>query len=255
MDFVDLHTHLLPGVDDGVRDLHEALAELREAARLGIAAVACTPHTRLFEGRDLAALLEERRRVHEQLVRAAEAEGGLPAIGLGAEVLLLDEDLRLDAAGLRINGGPYALVELLFRRRGFDGLRGVFGAVLDAGHRPILAHVERYVALRDDDLLDGWRAGGLLVQVNASSLVGEHGPDVRARGIHLVTSGRADLVASDVHGPHMRRNSLGAAAEVVARAAGQETVRRLFAETPRAIFEGMDVRPGPAGQVSSKAGT
>jgi protein-tyrosine phosphatase len=242
---VDLHTHLLPAVDDGVRTLDEALAELREASRLGIEAVVCTPHTRLYETGDLAALLDERRRVHERLVAAAEAEGGLPRIGLGAEVLLLEPGVPLDLPGMRINAGPYALVEFLFHREGFDDAGPLFGDLLDAGHRPVLAHAERYVWLRGDEALDGWRETGVLVQVNASSLVGEHGPEIRARAVHLVTSGRADVVASDVHGPHMRRNSLGAAAGIVRELAGEAAVRRLFSETPLAVFEGRDVRAEP----------
>jgi protein-tyrosine phosphatase len=231
-------------VDDGVRSLDEALAELREAARLGIVAVACTPHVWLRETGDLAALLDERRRIHERLVEAAEAEGGLPRIGLGAEVLILDRPVPLGPPGMRINAGPYALVELPFHRGGFDDLRDVFRRVIDAGVRPVLAHVERYASLRDDERLDRWREDGLLAQVNASSLVGEHGPEIRSRAFHLVASGRADVVASDVHGPHMRRNSLADAAVIVEGLAGEDAVRRLFVETPRAIFEGREVRPG-----------
>jgi protein-tyrosine phosphatase len=230
-------------VDDGVRTLDEALAELREAARLGVGAVACTPHVWLREAGDLAALLDERRRIHERLVEAAEAEGGLPRIGLGAEVLLLDRPVPLGLPGMRINAGPYALVELPFHRRGFDDLRDVFRSVIDAGVRPLLAHVERYLSLRDDERLERWREDGLLAQVNASSLVGEHGAEIRSRAFHLVASGLADVVASDVHGPHMRRNSLARAAEIVRGLAGEDTVRRLFVETPGAIFEGLEVRP------------
>lgn len=235
---VDLHTHLLPGVDDGVRDLVEALEQLREARDQGVEAVACTPHTRPWEMPDLGTVLAERRRIHERLVAAAEAEGDLPRIGLGAEVLVLDEEVSLADPGMRINGTAYALTEVLFGLRDFSGVRGIFLRLLERGHRPILAHVERYVNLGGYDLLDRWREDGVLTQVNASSLVGEHGEPVRRRAFDLLDTGRVDLVASDVHGPHMRLNYLAEAHALVLERAGSETARRLFVEVPRAIFEG-----------------
>ena len=235
---MDLHTHLLPGVDDGVRTLAEALEQLREARAQGVEALACTPHTRIWETADLAALLAQRRGVYDRLVAAAAAEGDLPRIGLGAEVLILDGAIPFDLSGMRINDTPYALVEVLFGLMDFSDLRRIFRRLVGRGVQPILAHVERYPRLTGYEPLDQWRDDGVLVQVNASSLVGEHGEGIRRRGMDLVETGRADLVASDVHGPHMRLNRLGEAHALVSDSAGEEVARRLFSEVPAAIFEG-----------------
>ena len=234
---VDLHTHLLPGVDDGVRTLDEALAQLRAARDQGITALACTPHTHPVPPGRLEPLLAERRGVHERVVAAAEAEGGLPQIGLGAEVLIIDENVSLDPPGMRINGGMYALVEVPFGLQDFSWVREVFLRLLDRGHVPVLAHVERYARLLGYDPLDIWRGDGVLAQVNASSLVGEHGEEIRRRALDLIDTGRADLVASDVHGDHMRRNHLAPAHELVLERADPHLARSLFVDVPRAIFE------------------
>lgn len=249
---VDLHTHLLPGVDDGVRSVDEALEQLRDAARQGVVALACTPHTRVREGRDLLGLLDERRRVHDQLLEAVMREPGLPQVGLGAEVLLIDDpELSLAPPGMRINDTPYALVEVLFGLPEFATLLDLFRRHLDAGHRLILAHAERYVNLRRDDLIDRWHEEGVLIQVNASSIVGEHGEEIRRRALALIEAGRADLVASDVHGEHMRISHLARSLRIVRERAGEAEARRLFAEVPAAIFEGAPIPArAPARNVS-----
>jgi protein-tyrosine phosphatase len=244
---VDLHTHLLPGVDDGVRNLAEALDQLRVARDQGVDAVVCTPHVRPWPPVDRGALLADRRRIHERLTAAAEKRGDLPEIGLGSEVLILDGEVSLDAPGLRINGTAYALVEILFGLSDFTGLRELFRELLDRGYRPILAHVERYGHLNArDEQLAGWQEDGVLTQVNASSLAGEHGPEVRSRALALLAQRRIDVVASDVHGPHLRLNHIGQAFDVILERAGPETARRLFVENARAIFEGREIGRPPA---------
>ncbi len=236
---VDLHTHLLPGVDDGVRTLAEALEELRKARLQGIAAIVCTPHIRPHSSVDCRQLLDGRRQIHEMLLEAATAEGGLPEIGLGSEVLIDDAAPELDHPGLRLNGTPYALVEVGFLRERFDALQNIFRELLDRQWRPILAHVERYPHLRRcEELLDAWREDGVLAQVNASSLAGVHGPAISDRAWDLVARGLADLVASDVHGPHLRLNHMGEAWSLVVARAGIETARRLFVATPSAVYHG-----------------
>jgi protein-tyrosine phosphatase len=236
---VDLHTHLLPGVDDGVRDLTEALDQIREAGRQGIVRLVCTPHMRAEPGSERSRVLADWRRVHETLLAALELEGGLPEVGLGAEVLIREARVGLDDPGLRLNGTPYALVEVEFWRERFDDLRPVFLGELDRGFRPVLAHVERYTRLpASDHWLARWREDGVLAQVNASSLAGLHGQAVRERAWSLLEGGLVDLVASDVHGPHLRLNHMAEAWTLVAARAGAETARRLFEETPQAIYSG-----------------
>jgi protein-tyrosine phosphatase len=239
---IDLHTHLLPGVDDGVRTLAEAIEELREAGQQGVAAVVCTPHVHPHPSVDLRQLLDARRRIHEKLLETAAAAGGLPEIGLGSEVLIGDVTPDLDDPGLRLNGTPYVLVEVGFLRDRFDVLRPVFQELLDREWRPVLAHVERYAYLRpSDEHLDAWREDGVLAQVNASSLAGAHGRAVGDRAWEIIERGSADLVASDVHGPHMRPNHMSKAWNLVVERAGLEIAEKLFVTTPSAVYQGRRV--------------
>lgn len=245
--FVDLHTHLLPGVDDGVRNVREALEQLREASRQGVRALVCTPHTRPAVGGQLRALLDERRRVYDRLLEAVEKtaeaeEGRLPEVGLGAEVLVLEPGVSFDRPEMRLNGTAYALVEVLFGLEDFGGVRAIFLRMLERDYRPVLAHVERYPYLAGyDDLLDRWREDGVLAQLNASSLVGEHGERIWHRALKLLDMGRIDLVASDVHGAHMRLNHLAEAHALVRARLGDAVARRLFVEVPGAVYEGAEV--------------
>jgi protein-tyrosine phosphatase len=241
---VDLHTHLLPGVDDGVRDMAEALDQLRDAAAQGIEALVCTPHMHPASREQRDRLLAERQRIFERLVETAQVEGGLPELGLGSEVLVLDQSVSFEHPGLRLNGTAYALLEVLFWREDFSDLRELFQDLLDEGYRPVLAHVERYAHLpRQGDLLALWREDGVLAQVNASSFAGHHGEGVRERAWRLLEAGDVDLIASDVHGVHMRLNYMAEAYASVSEGAGEEAARRLFSDVPRAIFEGAPALP------------
>lgn len=223
---VDLHFHLLPGVDDGPATMEHSLALARAAVRDGTATVVATPHVRgdfHTEVDDLPARVREVRAAlaaeaiplrilcgaelgHDMVARLTESELQTVAIGPpGARWLLLESPFAIDPAF------HDAADEL--RERGF----GV-----------VLAHPERSVAVLADDGAGLRREveRGAVLQVNASSLTGEHGPTARAAAKLLVHAGMAGALASDAHslarGPALERG-LGA----VVRAGVPEPVARL----------------------------
>jgi protein-tyrosine phosphatase len=240
---IDLHTHILPGIDDGVATLEASVELARSAAAAGVVAIAATPHVR----EDFPTTAD---RMEEALsdVRAAVEGAGLPTRILpGGEVsveyldLLAVDELR--RFGLGGNPGyllvetPYFGVPLDLEER-LRGLRAL-------GVTPVLAHPERSVGMRGRrDLLPRIVAAGALVQVTAGSLAGVHGRDVRKAALALVDSGLAHCVASDAHGPEIGRPHL----DVVASAVGSKPVAEwLTREVPASILAGEPIPARPRG--------
>ncbi len=198
----DLHSHVMPGVDDGARDLDEALAALRTLAADGIVRVVATPHFR-------ASLLERPSREAEKLIRfdaayarlreAAAAEGLEIGIERGCEFKLDAPVVDLSDTRLRLAGTRYALVEFgSFQLPPFAGNQ--LAAVHEAGWLPVLAHPERYAGVTGAwDRVEEWVREGTLLQVNARSLLGWYGAEPQIAACELLRLGWVSCLASDYH--------------------------------------------------------
>ena len=194
--FVDIHSHVVPSGDDGVASEEEGLALCREAASRGTAVLFGTPH--VWPHQPLTREREERIRSAHRAMAAVAREMGLD-LRLGFELTpapsLLDEDLHR----YRLGDLPAVLMELPF-----TGPLGVAERVAEeiegAGLTPILGHPERAEAAEEDPRrLREYGERGWLLQVNATSLLGYHGPDEYDLGWRLVEDGLAHLVGSDGH--------------------------------------------------------
>lgn len=199
---VDLHSHVLPGVDDGAQDIDEAVAALRALEEEGVGTVAATPHFR-------ASILERPGHEGDTLRRFDEAWerllGARDDAGLGIEVTRGCE-FRLDAPGvdlsdarLRLGGTRYALVEFAsFQLPAFAGNQ--LERVREGGWMPLLAHPERYAGVESAlDEVERWLSEGVLLQVNARSLTGTYGPEAERVARELLRRGWACCLASDYH--------------------------------------------------------
>jgi protein-tyrosine phosphatase len=240
----DLHTHVLPAVDDGAPDLASAVATLEALAADGVTAVCATPHLRASDG----ATGERRRRADEawaELAAALSARARAVELARGFEILL---DAPLDGLrdpGLRLNGSRYVLVEWV----GFqipDDSADRLRAIAEAGYVPVVAHAERYFGYRGRyDVVAAWRKAGALVQVNSGSLLGEHGEGPQRQAEALFAQGGVDLLASDTHARPGRSPSVRAAYDHLrARGAG-EHAELLCAVNPRRILEDAPTLPVP----------
>ncbi|NLG69821.1 MAG: hypothetical protein GX496_09750 [Firmicutes bacterium] len=202
--FVDIHHHLLPGLDDGPRDWGQALELAREAARAGIRTVVATPHVR--PGRPgpptRAAVVE---RVDELRSRLA-SEGVELEVLPGAEVYPVPDLPRWLAgeggASWELGQGSqvrYLLLDLPFDRLPPNFDRLIFEVAL-AGVTPVIAHPERNRQLAErPQLLAPLVEQGAVVQVTAGSLVGGFGREAQQAGLWLVRRGLARVVATDAH--------------------------------------------------------
>jgi protein-tyrosine phosphatase len=248
VDIVCLHNHLMPGVDDGAEsagDAEDALVAMRDQ---GVGLVVATPH---IDGSITTrpAALRERLEVVDRGWRELRAIGGVPEvrIGRGAEILLDSPRIDLDDPRLRLAGGPAVLVEMVWT--GFPpGVDELLYHLRMDGFLPVLAHPERYRELqgpRGAERLSRWRDWGVVLQVNASSLVGDHGRQVRKVAWSLLAAGRAQLVCSDHHPRPGRLPALRDAFDRVASRGGDQAARTLFDTNPRLALKGEELRPVP----------
>ncbi len=235
---VDLHTHVLPGVDDGARDLAETLAMLRVAAEDGTSVLVATPHARRCSARDA-------RTVYELVRDRLEREGIPLELLLGMEEQLLPDlpERLLNGEALPIGGTDWLLVELPDWTLWPDDLVEQLLALRSLGFRPVLAHVERYTPIqhRPERVLEALAAGAIL-QVNADSLFGQNGPAAQRVAAVLLRAGAVSVLASDAHKPDWRAPRLRTAFERVRDLAGTDLADRLRANS-LAIVRGQVIDP------------
>lgn len=215
----DLHTHILPGMDDGARDLSTALALLEQEARQNVHNVALTNHYHC-EAETVDDFLGRRERAFSELRAAAPADICLKQ---GCEVFFSPMLTAVDAAALCLEGTNYLLLELpILQKPAF--LREVLLHLRSLGLVPLIAHVERYAYVRrDPTLLADWIDLGALIQVSSGSLTGRDGAFVRK----LIKWGLVHVLASDAHSVSYRPADLKPGLDAVSRSLGAEKAREL----------------------------
>jgi protein-tyrosine phosphatase len=219
---IDLHTHVLPGVDDGARNDDEALAMLRRANDDGIEVLIATPHSHHARAESVVDGV--------QRLNQLAAEAGIPVSvlpGHEARVSANLADRCRDGTLLTLNGGPWILFECyLFDDWPVQLIARSIDRLRDAGLRPLLAHAERYPFVqRDPGALDPLIARGIPIQVNAGSLSLRPSDPDRLTAERLLDSRMAHVIASDAHNARYRPPALSAAYERAAELAGSEYAR------------------------------
>ncbi len=240
----DLHTHILPGVDDGAADNAAALAMARAAVEDGIERVAATPHNLRLPHATNRAALDARVAALQRELDAA----GLPlAVVAGAEIALIASLPQMLDAGeyVTLNRSRYLLLE-----PAHTGLpprmEDLVFQVQVRGLAPILAHPERCAGLeRALPLLRRLVERGLLVQITAGSLEGRFGPRPRRLARALLAKGLVHVIASDAHAPADRAPRLRGAEALAARLVGPERAHALVAANPAAILDDLPLEVEP----------
>jgi protein-tyrosine phosphatase len=233
---IDLHSHVLPGLDDGVQDLEAAVAMCRAAAADGVEVLAATPHVR----RDFPTAPSAMRGA---LASVREAVGELIVILPGGELDFQELDRPLeDLRSFALAGNPhYLLVETPYFGWPLDFPDRLF-RLRSAGITPVLAHPERNSDVQArPSLLEPLVAAGVLVQLTAASVDGRGGTRAKGCSTTLLRRELAHLVASDAHGPSVRDAGLASAARTV----GGDLGRWLTVDVPRAIVDDLAIPDRP----------
>jgi protein-tyrosine phosphatase len=232
---IDIHCHLLFGMDDGPASMDESVAMVRLALADGIRGAICTPHWHpMFWPNERIAIAEAVESLRLRLQADAIAFDVWP----GSE-LSLDADLEAGIAGGRLgtlNGGSWVLLELpgAFPPPAIDAF---LLNLLRSGHRLVLAHPERYSFIqRDPARLQAWVEMGVAVQITAASLLGRLGPQIANLCRVLLEHRLVHFLASDGHGVDTRRPLLRDACRIAGEIAGIDDAVRLTDTHPLAVI-------------------
>ena len=224
---IDLHCHLLPGVDDGSRSVTQSVRVLGEQKDLGVTAVCLTPH--LVASAAEAGIPRAYDAAYTAL-SAAAPEG--VELHRGVE-LMLDRPLGPQAArdpAIRVGGSRYLLVEFP-RIVPRETVAAAIAQLVSLGIVPLVAHPERYSSC-SVAAAHAWRKGGAKLQVDATTLLAATQRGERAR--RLVAAGMADILAGDNHGDD---RTVAVAQQALIANQGEEQAEAMLVRNPRAILE------------------
>lgn len=231
---IDLHTHILPGVDDGARDLTIALDMGRFAVDGGITTIAATPH--FYEIPQWSLVKEKVAELQREFINA-QIEVKLIA---GAELMMDMSILELEPKDIPTYGdqGKFCLIEFPLQQVPIYAEQVLFD-LQTKGITPIIAHPERYGAVvADPNVVLTWLRQGSLIQMNTGSILGRFGSSVQETAEIMLASNMVQLVSSDAHGSERRRINLYETVDALEDILGQDRAKDLLETNPRNILDG-----------------
>ena len=214
---IDWHSHILPGMDDGSKNVEESLAMLKMHAEQKVATVIATPH---FYANDegVSAFLERRAKAYETL--KAQLPENAPRILLGAEVRYYPGISRMENLNdLRIEGSKLLLLEMPMAGWTEYMVRELIELSGKSNVRLVLAHVERYLRFQKQSVWDRIAESGILMQVNGSFFTTLAS---KRKAISLLQEGMVQFIGSDCHNLTDRSPQLGKAFEVIRKKFGDD---------------------------------
>lgn len=239
--YIDIHSHILPGIDDGSSSMEMSMEMLHMAAEDGISQIILTPHNKPWHRNPDRSGITDRVGQLQNLLREEKSDIRLYT---GSELYYrngLTEELDDGQAGTLANS-HYVLVEFE-PSSDYDYIRNGVYALLMGGYYPIVAHVERYKSVcskmaRAAELINL----GCLIQVNAGSIMGDYGFATRQLTRKLLKQRMIHFVATDAHDLKKRRPCLSGCAEFIRKKYGEDSSRRLFYDNPMCVLHDEYIR-------------
>ena len=239
---IDIHTHLIPNVDDGADSIKETLRLARAAVAEGITHTILTPHhNRYWVTNEKDKVLKLTKEV-EQVIQ----EASIPLTVSSSQEIRMNEEFSEELfAGNYLpldENGKYYLVE--FSWRDFPPFaRSYLQEMLDAGIVPVIAHPERQRPFLDDpDLLKGLIEMGCISQITASSIVGDYTEEIRQTAHYMMEENLIHVIASDAHDTIERPFNIVEALNILESTYGT-TYKDYLVNNAEKIFNGQSVRP------------
>jgi len=228
---IDIHCHILPGIDDGPRHIDESLEMAKIASLDGITTIVATPHIKEppYPPEDIEAKVAA---LNDRLT-----EKGIPVTILqGADVSSMVDVSLLHC--YTINKTPYILIEFPHLYLPGNAKEIIFRLMMH-GYRPIITHPERNLSILGNpalffELLDT----GMLVQITADSLTGAFGLDIRECAAYFLKKGVVNFIATDAHSSRKRRPELSGAVQAASRIIGKDQALRLVTLNPGNVVQG-----------------
>lgn len=236
----DLHCHILPGMDDGAKDVEASLELLSREYQDGVRQIALTSHFNTHRT-TVEEFLTKREQAYAELTKALAHTTMNFHFKLGAEVFFTPQLRDMDAGRLCIEGTPYILIEFPLTHRPHF-IRETFSALEDQGIYPLIAHVERYPYMLDDPgLLYELVAAGAYAQINAGALL-RSGQTKQI--LNLLKWELAHVIATDTHSLDKRPPQMAAAMELIGDKMGKPFAEQLVNNSTE-LFHGTEPDVAP----------
>ena len=225
---IDIHTHLLPCVDDGSPDMQTSIELIKDEIKQGVTDIFVTPH--YFKYRGYLSPVEENIKIFERLKEEVKSNDLNVKLYLGNEIYynkLTISDLQ-DGLIKTLGKSKFVLVEFSLSVEDEDIPEAV-NNLTAKGYIPIIAHPERYPYITDINNYVYLKRMGALIQLNASSIIGDYGRKVKKFVLRLIKNNLVDFVASDIH--DFRMSCLKKAYKVVETTFSKEKAEELFSNS------------------------
>ena len=233
---IDIHSHILYGVDDGAKSLTESIEMLKDAREQGVMAVIATPHYRHGMFSYPNKVIEEN---FARLKREAEKIGIELYLGTEQHVNSMTVEYLANGRCHTLADTPYVLVEYKYETD-FSYIKESVQELLRHGYIPIVAHVERYACMEKLTHVEFIKEIGAMTQVNADAIIGKNG--LRAKGYtkKLLKNALVDFVASDSHGIKERNSHMGKCREYLYKKYDRRYVNKILEKNAREILQSME---------------
>ncbi len=235
MNILDVHTHILPGIDDGAATPEESLEMLKNAIASDVTGLVATPHFNIPNH-----FVATKEQILEGFRNLQQLARDLPiTLFPGAEVHITRELPQILQKGefLTLNNSRYLLSEFPAMADA-SYIRKYLSRILAEGCIPLVAHPERYpVVCQEPSIVESWLDMGCHIQLTAGSVLGKYGITVQAAAAFLLNHDLVACVASDAHGTHHRTNYLGDIRTFLETHYSPQYARFLLWENPKAILQ------------------
>lgn len=232
---IDIHSHILPGIDDGARTFEDSIEIVRELASQGITDVIATPH--YANETSYMSPCEYNESLLLELKKGLVAEGIKVNIYLGNEIYIDGQAEEFIKAGKvsALAGSKYLLVELPLHEE-YQSYEDILGSLMDAGYKVILAHPERYeIVQKDYGVVEDLYKMGILLQCNVCSILGKYGKDAKKLVRRLAKDKMIFAFGSDIH-RCSHSDQLKRAQKKIARYYNDQELEKVLVKNPRKIL-------------------